>query len=797
MIKCTRCKWHKNELVNCVPFSGNPKAELAFLGEAFGKSEAKSYLKTNGKTGAFIGEAGKKLDLLFDMIKIKRSSVSLMNTMRCYQKGNPTPNKRDMDLCFPYTLADLQSINPKLVVALGRCAFYQATGKPIESFPHYRGRFIYSDKIGFNVFVTYHPASVLYDDAYKTRWNTLVKDFRNIPNLIDATPNEITHCDYTHITFVEQFREIYKDILGGCVYFDIETTGLDPYKDTITLLQINSEAKGIIYVIDGKILQHIEPELEEIFTNCPIKGQGYEFDVKFLAVKLGIFPTKWAHCTCLAEFIISGMKNNDLTYLTGKYVPKMFGYDDEVKKIGGAHKVKDQSKLRQYGADDVGVLPEIEKIQYKKLAKTDKQLSLLNNITIPCNKVLTKMSLRGIEYNIDYLWQVDEMYQKRGKRALLKIKDLPGIEECEIHFKRLFNPNSPEMRAWLLTEYYKLPILRKTKTKKPSVSKKEMKIYAEEHNNEYCKIMEKYGSIQTIRSNFLSGVVPKLVDGVAHTTYSLHSAATGRPASSNPNLQNISHEDEIRRILKARDRHVFINADYSQVEVRVAGVIYNDQNLIDVCNSTEIDDFHSIVTSKVYDIPLKEFYEEYKNGNKKYKDMRRSCKTITFGVLYQQSKEGLAYALGISVDEADKFIRDYFSGFPDLEKNIELAKQFIIKNGYIDTYFGFRRRWKNHSADDAATLREGVNHPIQGTAWNIMQLALIEVDDYLEDKKSALVMQTYDSLVVEATLDEVDILIPEIRRIMTTVHEPYEGLNKVNLKVDMEIGPNMADLNKI
>jgi len=163
-------------------------------------------------------------------------------------------------------------------------------------------------------------------------------------------------------------------------------------------------------------------------------------------------------------------------------------------------------------------------------------------------------------------------------------------------------------------------------------------------------------------------------------------------------------------------------------------------------------------------------------------------------VLYQQAAPALAYALGISVKAAQEFIDEYFQTYPDLERNIELHKKFVIENGYAKTYFNFFRRWEDHTEENHNMLRECVNMPIQGTAWNIMELILIEVDKrLLESFKARLMMQIYDSMIVETPDDEIQEVGKMLKDVVENINKPYEDLNKVKLITDIKVGNSLCE----
>jgi DNA polymerase-1 len=206
-----------------------------------------------------------------------------------------------------------------------------------------------------------------------------------------------------------------------------------------------------------------------------------------------------------------------------------------------------------------------------------------------------------------------------------------------------------------------------------------------------------------------------------------------------------------------------------------------------------------MVTAKVYGVTYDTVYDEQnKKVKPNWEDKRRITKAISFGVLYGEGPQKLAYTLGITVKKAQDFIDQYYEGFPSLKENIEKMKELVIKQGYLDNYFGFRRRWQFHSEEDHSTLREAVNFPVQSLAWNLIQLAMIQVDRELKKRKlkSRLVLQVYDSLVVEALNEEISEVAFIVKNAMENVNKPYDNINRVLLKSDIEVGLNLAELEK-
>lgn len=785
MNKCTKCRWYKNpKNINCVGFDGNTKADIVFLGEAWGKDESEAMM-------AFVGSAGKKLDELLALINLPRESVAIMNSIRCWLPDNPKPTVIELDKCFPYTFFDIQKIKPKLVVALGDSACYQATGK--SGISQHRRKLLWSDKIKCKVLITYHPAAVLYNPAV---WNEIKEDFKLIPQYIDAEPFQYKNFPYEVLDTEEKVFNLIEHNLGKPFYFDSEFTSLDLFNSEIRILQFTFEDLDRIHVVEEDILKKTRNEFERVMDLCPVIGQAFDIDVKMLYTHHGLFPVYWEWDTCLAEYALEGTGGNDLDTLTKKYVPECFGYSEEVNNVGGAHKVKDKKTLFQYGANDVGVMPIIKKKQHEALIKRN-LLDFYNTFLLPCNKVLTKMSLRGVLLDVPKIVEIDKIFEKRANRALIKAMALDGVKECERFFKKAFNPRSVQMVKWLLLEYYKLPVLKMTDKDNPSIGEDEMDKYSEEFKNPYCINMSAYRSFQVTRANFLSGVIPKLHNGVAHTKYSLHATTTGRPNSREPNLLNFPRDPLVRQCIISRPGLKFVYADMAQLEVRIASVVYNEPKLIEISNDFS-KDIHSRITAQAFGKTYDYVYNGYKAGDPEITELRVQGKTVQFGVIYQEGASKLAYQLGITEEKAKQFIADYYNNFPDLAKNIGLTKKLIVKQGYLDNYFGFRRKWRNHKEEDHQTLREGVNFLVQSLAWNVIELCLIKIDKELDKRKlkSKLVMQVYDSIIAESPEEEIDEVASIFKEIMESVNIPYDGLNRVKLKSDPGVGDNLANVEK-
>jgi len=372
--KCYRCDAHKNkEGINCQEFFEGMRSTYFFVGEMFGTRECEL-----GEP--FVGQAGKVLTNLLDLIDLKKRDVSIDNACKCYIAGNKTPSKKILDACFIHLNRNIRKVNPKLVIALGASAFYSLTGR--TDFKWCRGKLIYSKKIKRKVYATYHPAAGLHNPNLRGQ---IKEDFLKIPEMVDAKPFKRKNYPYVLVDTDDKFNSMYEELTGNILGLDLETTELDMYNPNNYIRTIQIGKIGRIFVIVPEIFNKYKNTLRNLLEKSQIIGQDFAFDAKWLAVKLNIYlKREWYFDVCLAEFVLTGMKNNDLDYTTAKYNPDYYGYWEDVQKAGGAHLIQDKKKLYQYGANDVGTLFVIAKKQ-EKLLHMNNQHWLFKNITMPCN----------------------------------------------------------------------------------------------------------------------------------------------------------------------------------------------------------------------------------------------------------------------------------------------------------------------------------------------------------------------------------------------------------------------------
>lgn len=427
------------------------------------------------------------------------------------------------------------------------------------------------------------------------------------------------------------------------------------------------------------------------------------------------------------------------------------------------------SQNYHYACDEVYSIFNLTK--YWKENLSEKEQKLVNEIELPLTVILAEMEYTGVSVDTAYLKELSNYMTEKLAELEDFIYQLAGGP---------FNINSPKQVAEVL--YDRIGI--KSKKRKRSTSAEILEELSCEY--EICEFILQHRKFSKLRSTYTDSL-PLLIserDGRIHTTYNQATTATGRLSSSNPNLQNIPIRSEegnkIRNAFCAKDKenYFILSADYSQIELRLLAHIANDEHLIEAFNADT--DVHTLTASKVFGVAIDDVT----------KDMRRKAKAVNFGIIYGQSKYGLAKSLNISNAEAEDFINKYFESYPKIKQYMDREIDFAHEHGYVETLYGRKRYLRAALSSANYQMREfaeraAINQPIQGTAADLMKMAMIEVDKKLKNSglKSKMVMQVHDELVFEVPKDEVD----ELKKLVIEGMELGQPLS-VPLEVDVNYG---------
>lgn len=422
-----------------------------------------------------------------------------------------------------------------------------------------------------------------------------------------------------------------------------------------------------------------------------------------------------------------------------------------------------------YACDEAFSIYNLTKYWKKNLS--EKEQKIVEDIELPLTEILAEMEYTGVAIDTAYLKELSDYMGEKLAELEDFIYQLAGGP---------FNINSPKQVAEVL--YDRIGI--KPKKKKRSTSAEILEELSCDY--EICDFILQHRKFSKLRSTYTDSL-PLLIserDGRIHTTYNQATTVTGRLSSSNPNLQNIPIRSEegnkIRNAFCAEDKknYYMLSADYSQVELRLLAHIANEEHLIEAFNSDV--DVHTLTASKVFGVAIDEVT----------KDMRRKAKAVNFGIIYGQSKYGLAKSLNISNSEAEDFINKYFESYPQIKRYMENKIDFAHEFGYVETMYGRRRYLRASLSSANYQIREfaeraAINQPIQGTAADLIKLAMIEVDKKLKEKglKSKMVMQVHDELVFEVPKEELE----ELKSLVIECMELGQPL-QVPLEVDVNYG---------
>jgi DNA polymerase I len=505
-------------------------------------------------------------------------------------------------------------------------------------------------------------------------------------------------------------------------------------------------------------------------------GQNMKFDAHALANQ-GVRLAGIAHDTLLESYVLEVHERRDLDTLAQRHCGwRTMTYDDMTGK--GASRIAFSAveipRAARYAAEDADCVLALHEIFYPRITADAKLAFVYESIEMPVLPVLFRMERNGV--------LLDTAKLEAQSHALGK--EMLGLEQKAYEAAgQPFNLNSPRQICEILFERQKLPVRKKTPSGQPSTDEDVLAELALDYP--LPKLLLEYRALTKLKSTY-TDKLPRMVNpqtGRVHTCYSQTTAVTGRLASNDPNLQNIP----IRTPAGRRIREAFIappgwkivSADYSQIELRIMAHLSGDASLRSAFGRG--DDVHRATAAEVFGVPLE----------KVSADERRAAKVINFGLIYGMSSFGVAQNLGIERATAQAYIDSYFARYPGVKRYMDTTREAARRQGYVETVFG-RRLWLPEIRSGSpgrrqAAERAAINAPMQGTAADLIKLAMVAVQQWLDeaDSKAKLVMQVHDELVLEVPEAELEALTSNLRRLMQSV-----ATLEVALIVDVGVGDN-------
>lgn len=569
------------------------------------------------------------------------------------------------------------------------------------------------------------------------------------------------------------------------VVFDTETTSLNELEAELIGLSFSYQ-KGLAYYIP--LAEDREKALETLQIFKPFFekqdilkiAHNFKYDLKVLT-QYGISIRGNCFDTMIAHYLLNPDGRHGMDYLSEIYLSYTpIPIESLIGKKGKNQKTLRSVSLEQqtnYAAEDADITFQL----YEKFApqlKKENLESLFYDVEMPLMKVLAKMELAGVALDTDWL----------SKESLDLENDLQVLKKKIFALSREeFNINSPKQLGDILFAKLHLdPKARKTKTGQYSTSEEVLQKLAGKHTI-IGHILE-YRTYQKLKSTYVDALPQEIQpkDGRVHTHFSQTTAATGRLASLNPNLQNIPirtlRGQQIRGAFVADKGKKIISADYSQIELRLIAEVSGEDNMIKAFQNGE--DIHASTASKLFKVPITDVT----------KSQRSQAKAVNFGIIYGQSSFTLSEQTGLSRSEAKQMIDSYYQTYPMLK---EFMNEQVLKarqNGFVETILGRRRHLKDINSNNAVVRghaeRNAVNAPIQGSAADIIKIAMINIDKALHEQnlRTQMLLQVHDELLFEAPEDELEVVAPLIRQLMESAVR-----TTVPLLVEVGIGNNWLE----
>lgn len=576
-------------------------------------------------------------------------------------------------------------------------------------------------------------------------------------NNIHNTPHE-----YELVESEAEFKALIDELNKHSeISFDTETTAIDANDADLVGLSFSVQPHQGWYVPvpcdDAEATKKILSKFSSLFADENKIWIGHNIKYDLLMLKWYGFEIKGKlFDTLLAHYLIDPDGKGNMDWLSAKYLNyEPIHIEELIGKKGKNQLCMNQiepEKVKDYAAEDADVTFQFKSIFEPKLKQCEVQ-NVFAEVENPLVPVLVDMEYEGVKIDVDFLNEYSRVLEIESRVHEERVYEAAGVR---------FNLGSPKQLGEVLFEKLKLdPKARKTKTGQYATGEDVLRKLAVVHPvaddilayREYTKLKSTYVDALPLLINKKTGRV--------HTTYGQAVAVTGRLASNNPNLQNIpirtDRGREIRKAFVPRDEnHVLVSADYSQIELRIVAAISGDENMCEAFRQNK--DIHTATAAKVYGVE-----EEAVT-----KEMRRKAKSVNFGIIYGQGAFGLAENLGISRTEAKTIIDNYKKEFAGITKYMDDMINFCREHGYVQTVLG-RKRWLRDINSNNFTVRgyaerNAINSPIQGTAADMIKLAMVKVHHALKEKgfQSKMILQVHDELVFDAAVAEVEDLKPVV-----------------------------------
>ena len=607
--------------------------------------------------------------------------------------------------------------------------------------------------------------------------------------------NPINKNLYQLITKIEDLDDWIKEAEeAGEVAVDTETNSLDPHQANLVGISLSTKIGKACYIAIGHkskkcinkdlVLKKLKPLLED--PSVKKIGQNIKFDF-IVFFRHGIELNSMEDTMLMSYVLDAGKNRHNMDTLSEIHLGhKTIAFKDLVgsgkKEINFSD--VDVEKAKDYAAEDADITLRLYK-KFKKNLKAEKMTNVYEIFEKPMIKILAFMEIEGIKIDSKFLKLLSSKFEKKIKAIQNEVFKIS---------KKEFNIASPKQLGEIIYNDLKIANLKKTKKGSFATSASVLEDLAFK-GHKFPKLVLDWRQLSKLKNTY-SDSLPEHINPKTkrvHTSFLLAATTTGRLASSDPNLQNIPIKSEdgkdIRKAFIAESDYALISADYNQIEMRILADLADVKELKKAFKNNE--DIHSLTASQIFNIDIKKVNE----------DQRRKAKAINFGIIYGISQYGLAKQINVSNQEADEFLNSYFAKFPEIKVYMDQTIKFCRKSGYVSNIFGRRSHFinindKNYNVRNFQE-RAAINAPIQGSASEIMRLAMIRLSKRLNDKKykkTRMLLQIHDELIFETPKQDAKKIEKVIIEEMTSVAHSEQHSFSIPLTVDVNIGNNWGSL---
>ena len=577
----------------------------------------------------------------------------------------------------------------------------------------------------------------------------------------------------------------------GEIAIDTETSSLDPHQADLIGVSLSTKVGKACYIPIGHtskkcidknvVLKKLKPLLED--PSIKKIGQNIKFDFIVL-FKHGIVMSSMEDTMLMSYVLDAGKNRHNMDTLSEIHLNhKTIAFKDLVgsgKKEINFSEVEIE-KAKDYAAEDADITFRLYRKFYKSL-KEEKMINIYEIFEKPMIKILAYMEINGIKIDKNFLKTLSLKFEKKIEKIQKEVFKIS---------KKEFNIGSPKQLGEILYNDLKIADLKKTKKGSFATSASVLEDLAFK-GHKFPQLILDWRQLSKLKNTY-SDSLPEHINPKTkrvHTSFLLAATTTGRLASSDPNLQNIPIKSEdgkdIRKAFIAEKDNMLISADYNQIEMRILADLADVKELKKAFKNNE--DIHSLTASQIFDIDIKKVNQ----------DQRRKAKAINFGIIYGISQYGLAKQINVSNYEAEEFLNAYFAKFPEIKIYMDRTIKFCRQSGYVNNIFGRKSHFlsindKNYNMRNFQE-RAAINAPIQGSAAEIMRLAMIRLSEKLKNQKTKMLLQIHDELIFETHKDEAKRISKIIIEEMSSVAKSEQHSFSIPLTVDLNTGDNWGAL---